>query len=676
SVFSVRDHKAWSSQINRLMLIPNSKLLISGSTISSLATLISRLQGVSEGAEWSKRFVFGSGYPETQKGDRISEIMSYLLSANLNASPSDAQRILGGNLLSLLPPRPPYFEYSDNSSAVVSEGLLGKASIGELSRILRILAARKRQIVESFDYMISDEGGSINLQNAIVTVRNPIATTANTVILLQDAVDSLIIAGWRNAFSESTDGKETDPLTTIVRAAARSDGPVLNSPSHLNRFNYALLDCLRVKNFQEILSALHFKLSLGAIKKGFLNMSRDDMRAVGVSQGDYVLVLEPKVGQWWAGRVEEDEKCPQRAVCVSHDDAEILGLTDDSFVDLVKSEGKIAELEKAIFALAAKEGFSTTELISYAYLHSDRLRSSLDGKILGRGTSIWLSGKEAGVSMTLAHSVPPLEAGELGQLAGETLEFRLSQMFRPFNVVLCISTDSNMGVQDVQLKTQLSLRRRLEPLASLVPEIAGLLEGLGSKITRMELATLASMLTIQNLLGNRSEGSMGIVNFGKSASKFSIQKRESIQTAMRFSSDFRSEEVLVSMIYSLLDTSKDFGGAAKPSEAFRAVAEYLEDFGPGMPTLVLLFANLKNMGLEDAKPFLQAIAGQDRHQIEVLNLGEESSDLAYVLDGINANVHNFSAFAADVFEGYLADVIEKIVPSRLEFMTSDESSRP
>jgi hypothetical protein len=671
TLFSVRNHKSWNSEIMRLLQIPNSRLLLAGASITSLSALVKHFRNSSVGPEWSKKFVFGSAYPETHKGDSISEILSYLLSNNLGATPEEVQRILGGNLLSMFPPRPPYYEYVDNTSSVIAEGLIGKASLSELSRIFRILAARKLQIIESFDYMIANEGGEVHLNDAILTVRNPISTTANAIVLLSNQDESLIVTGWRKSLTKKSMGRRADPLTSLAQAAARSDGSILDSPSDINRFNYALLDCLKVKNIQEILSALHFKLNMSGTKNGVLLMSEDDMKAVGVANGDLVLGMDAKEGQWWAGRAELEAECPQRTVCVSQDDAHFLGLSEESVVDIVKSEGKIKNLDRAVFSLESTGAFSRAELLSYAYLHADRLQETLDGQILGKGTSIWINGRDAGACMTLTHSVPSLESGELARLPGKSLEFRPSQMFRPFNLILAISTDSGMRVQDIELKTIQSLKRRLSTLVSVVPEIDELLSGLGPSITRMDMATLAALLLIQSLSGNRSEGSLGIVTVSESPTKFSIQKGEIIQTSMRFSNDFASEDVLVSILYSLLDSARDFGGSARLSGAFRVIAEFLEDFGSEMPTLIVLMANLGSETFDDVKPFLQAIGSRDRYQIEILNLGEEAHKLGPEFQDINVKVHQMTSFAADVFEGYLANVIENLVPGDLGRSTSD-----
>jgi hypothetical protein len=671
SLFLLRDHKAWNSEIIRLLQIPNSRLLLAGATISSLSTLIKELRSSRADFNWSKKFVFASTYPETQRGDSITEILSFLLSNNLGATPEELQRILAGNFLSMIPPRPPYYEYVDNTSSVIAEGLIGKASLGELSRIFRILAARKLQIIESFDYMIANEGGEIQLNDSVLTVRNPISKMANTVVLLNEPDDSLTVSGWRDSLTRKAPDRGVDPLRALVQSTARSDGPILQSPSDINRFNHALLECLKVRNLQEILSALHFKLNISDTRNGTIVMSEEDMRAVSLANGDLVLGMDAMEGQWWAGHVELDAGCPQRTICVSRDDALILGLSEESVVDIVKSEGKIKNLERAVFALDSTKGFSRAELLSYAYLHAERLQKTLNGHILGKGTSIWINGRDAGACMTLTHSVPPLEPGELARLIGDSLEFRPSQMFRPFNMILAISTDSGMGVQDIELKTLQSLKRRLSALVSIVPEIEDFLSRLGTPITRMDMATLAALLLIQSLSGNRTDGSLGIVTVGETPTKFSIQKGEIIQTKLQFSNDLASEDVLVSILYSLLDNSRDFGGAARLSGAIRAIAEFLEDFGTEMPTLILLLANLGGETFEDVKPFLKAIASRSRYQIEILNLGEDAQSLSSDFKDINVRVHQMASFAADVFEGYLANVIERLVMGNIDNSTSD-----
>ncbi|MFX1484762.1 MAG: hypothetical protein ACFFCP_16415, partial [Promethearchaeota archaeon] len=93
-VLGARNHKEWGKSITRLLDVPGSKVLTSGATISSLSTLVRHMRKSQSDANWSKRLIFASAYPETQFGDSISEIFSFLLSRNLAAEPEEIQRIL------------------------------------------------------------------------------------------------------------------------------------------------------------------------------------------------------------------------------------------------------------------------------------------------------------------------------------------------------------------------------------------------------------------------------------------------------------------------------------------------------------------------------------------------------------------------------------------------------
>ena len=232
-----------------------------------------------------------------------------------------------------------------------------------------------------------------------------------------------------------------------------------------------------------------------------------------------------------------------------------------------------------------------------------------------------------------------------------------------------------MGIRDIQLKTLQSTRRKLRPFVSIVPESTEFLSGLSSKSSRIEIATLAAMHTIQNLSTNRNDGEIGIVTISENPSKFSIQKGDTIRTSVQFSTELSSDEVLVSMIYSLLDTVAEVGGESNVSGAFRSIIEYLEDFGPDIPTLALVFTTDIDKELDAARPFLQALASRERYQIELFQLGEAAveASAAAQLKGIKLRFHNISGFSSDAFEGLLAEAIENLTPTKHEASHSGES---
>jgi len=229
-VFSVRDHREWGDDIIRILDVPDSRILTSGATISSISAVVKHLRKVSVDSLWSSRLVFASSYPETQVGDSISELLSFMLSKNLGAEADDIQRVVGGNILSMLPTRPPYLQYIMNNSTVVAEGLLGKASLSEFARVLRILAARRLQIVESFDYMLSRNGGVVHFDDAVMTVRDPREPSANAIALLRERDGSFRVSGWRQSFTDTITKRKAELFSTLVRAATISEGPYLILP--------------------------------------------------------------------------------------------------------------------------------------------------------------------------------------------------------------------------------------------------------------------------------------------------------------------------------------------------------------------------------------------------------------------------------------------------------------
>jgi hypothetical protein len=183
-VLKARSQKDWGKDITRLIDIPESHLLTAGASISSLSTIIRYLKKQQSDALWSRRLMFASSYPETQLGDSVSEIISYILSRNLSATAEEIQRILGGNLLALLPPRPPFVIYTENKSSVMAEETLGKAAMNELVRILQLLDAKKILRVLSVDHMVDDDGGVVQLDSAVVTVNEAHSEKATSISLI------------------------------------------------------------------------------------------------------------------------------------------------------------------------------------------------------------------------------------------------------------------------------------------------------------------------------------------------------------------------------------------------------------------------------------------------------------------------------------------------------------
>ncbi|MHA2395407.1 MAG: hypothetical protein ACXAC0_01780, partial [Candidatus Thorarchaeota archaeon] len=520
-ILSVRNHKEWGKDITRLLDVPGSRVLTSGATISTLSTLIRHMRKNQSDINWSKRLMFASAYPETQFGDSVSEVFSYLLSRNLAAQPGEIQRVLGGNMLSILPPRPTFFTYEENNTSVMAEESLGKAAMNELARIMQLLDARKILGITSLDYMIDDDGGRVHLDSAVLTLKSPTSPKATSIAVLLEKNGSVMVSGWKQAFSESLVTRDGVLLDTLVRANAKLDGPIYGSPAHLTRFDQALLTCLQVDNPRDILSALHFGVEIAKSEQGILFMCENDMTALEVTSGQYVLALDSSSGKWAAGEVRPHPRCGERSIVVSEADASLFGFRTSSVVNLVKYEDEIVDISKAILSYSASKGQDNAELSSFIHLHEKEIRHSIDGVLVGLDTQLSVGSEENDVTLCLENSEPQLLSGQVGRLAKNKTHFRPKQAFSEINLILCISKGTKMKTKDVTLKTLHAAKTQLDLLSSKVPELTRFLNGLRKNVSRSQIAALTALTVVNTLIHNRSEGRLALVSFGEKPEKFS-----------------------------------------------------------------------------------------------------------------------------------------------------------
>jgi len=663
-VLKARSQKDWGQEITRLLDIPNSKLLTAGATISSLSTIIRYLRKEQGDELWSRRLMFASSYPETQLGDSVSEILSYFLSRNLSASPEEVQRIIGGNMLDLLPPRPPFLVYTENKKSVMAEENLGKAALNELVRILQLLDARNILRIMSVDHMIEDDGGIVNIDSTVLTVAEPNSEKAISLSIVIEKNGAVMISGWKKAFTESLKKRDGMMLQTLVRANAKLDGPIFGSPAHLIRFDEALLKCLEVEEPRPIMSALHFGVEIAKTEKGVFLMCSTDMEALDVLAHDHVLALDTRTGEWCAGQVKEHSRCTERSIVVSEIDASIGGFHTSSVVNIVKIESEIPDINKIVLSYRSKKPTSNVELVSSMHLHEREILDSVQGRYVGVGSKLQAGSEVQPLTMSIGLTEPSLKSGQIGKISGDEMILRPCQTFRELNVVLCISKGKDMSKKDIPLKSLHTSIRELEELSKLVPEVGTFLNGLDESLSRAEIAALSALLVVNALAHNRTEGRLGLVTFAESPEKFSVQHGSEVKPYVEFLGDLQSEEVLVSLIFSILDSVKETGGYEEMAGAYRTIAEYLEDFGPARPTLLLVFSG--NIGKYDEEhlPFIQAIKENERYQIEFFTFGRKKNQKGAlrILKGIKARVLPIESFSSQLFIGHLLDVIDNLVP--------------
>jgi hypothetical protein len=481
--------------------------------------------------------------------------------------------------------------------------------------------------------------------------------------LLLEKNGSVLVSGWKNAFSESLLARDGILLATLVRANAKLEGPIFGSPAHLTRFDQALLSCLHVEKPSEILSALHFGIEIAKSEAGVFFMCEKDMEALEVTDEDHILALDINTGQWCAGITRQHPKCGERSIVVSESDASLFGFRNSTVVNLVRYDGEITDVEEAVLSYYSPQPSSNSELSSFMHLHEKDIRESISGVLMGIDTRLHIGGEENASAMGVKYSQPQLLPGQVGRLSDSDIDFKPQQAFSDINVVLCISKSTKMKTKDVSLKTIHAARTQLKPLIKLVPEVDTFLNGIKKTASRSQIASLAALMIVNTLIHNRTEGRLALVTFNEIPEKFSIQRGKEVQSYVEFYEDLKSEEVLISLIYSIIDAVDEVEGYESMAGAYRSIAEYLEDFGPDRPTVALVFSNSAGTYDEEHVSFLSAISKHDRYRLDVLTLGKNGNQTSSLrlLKGLNSNLIPVESFSSHTFTGYLLDLIDNLV---------------
>ena len=111
-----------------------------------------------------------------------------------------------------------------------------------------------------------------------------------------------------------------------------------------------------------------------------------------------------------------------------------------------------------------------------------------------------------------------------------------------------------------------------------------------------------------------------------------------------------------------MDAVDDVDGHENMAGAFRAIAEYLEDFGADRPTLALVLSSSVGTYDKEHLSFLRAISEHDRYRLDILSLGmnETLKSSLRLLKGLNSRVLPIETFSSQKFTGYLLDLIDSL----------------
>ncbi|MHA1908076.1 MAG: hypothetical protein ACW98Y_12325 [Candidatus Thorarchaeota archaeon] len=656
-IFSVPSYKEHEQQLKALLEIPRTRLLTSGASIGTLSSIINMLKIQSGKMHWSEKIVFASAYPETQRGDSVTEILSFILSRNLGATPLEIQRVLAGNILSLLPSRPRFKNLSPSEGAILAEGKLGETALLEISRLLRILTAQKLHRVVSIDLMTDESGGTVDFNTAVLNIEEIATTITRSVAIHVERDGSLRISGWRDSFTDSMPNRSGTLLRTLIKASDK--GPSLDAPSHLATFNKSFLTAIGVQDPRGVISSLHFDVHPEDINSGTILMCPDDMKAIGVSAGNVVTVLDAISGHWWGTRVEESNACPSRKLIVPKVDVRDIGLTENTKLDVVRYTDETIPITNVLLTYESTPGYNDAELTTHIHLAREDWERATDSKLIGMESRFLTSG---GVELDVTETEPPLQRGQLGYTQGSSIEILPRDFLSDVNLLLVIAAGNDMKVKDISLANPSTSKQFLYSFTEKVSELDRFLSNLSSQASRLDIAKLITLLTIERMRKNKTDGRLGVIFVDNSPTKFSIQKGGESQEYIEFDDDMQNEEVFASLLYSILDAGELPDGNTNPESTFRSIAEVLEDFGSERPTLVIVCSNFIGDPEGELQSYLEAISSNTNYRLDIIGMGEQFDvdHAKRVVQGLKSRILHIEDFSTFEYLGYLQWAVKNL----------------
>jgi hypothetical protein len=640
-LFSVKSHRKWEEDILKLVQMPNAKILTCGATIGSLSSLIKALEDFGGDMHWSEKVVFGSAYPETQQGDSVTEIISFLLSRNLNATHDEIQRVLGGNMLSVLSPIMDEFGVHDSYSSVFVEGSLGKTALREIFRLLKILTAQQRIHLVSANMITENSGGKMDFNSLVLGIKNVRRKKTSKIALWADKNDALGVSGWKRAFDDILKTEGAAALQASIRASDKDQE--ISSPSNLPAFNRKTLKIMGINDAEGVLSSLHYNPISQDIPSGTVRICEQDAHSLGVGENDIVTALDADSNHYWGVYAKVMGECPNRGVIVPSSDALLYGLTESSQLDLIKYNDDVVDSDEVLLTYRGIPGFTDAELATRVHMLDDEIRQITAGKLVGVGSRFVTS---PGIELVVSHLASGLDKGKLARIMDANVSVIPFELLNSMNLLLIVASGNEVRVRDVEIKTPSTLREYLRPLTETVIELGDHIASIGRVQTRWDISELLSLAIIRSMKHNESEGRLGVVFVDRNPHKFTVQKGQRTQDFLSFDDDLQNDDVYKSLLYSIMDAGEISSDKTSSAALFRSLAEMVEDVGLDLPTLAIMITPSLEFD-ESIKPYLQAMKSVGTAKLLILGVGGhlDRDSIEQVSEWIDIDFRDITAFS-------------------------------
>lgn len=420
-----------------LMGIKNVFLCISPLQLTVLEQLIHNLCELD--MEWFKHLIFGTGFPYSSSRD-VANLLTFLLSEDLPGGLRALRWIMGLNAVSLLPPKAQRKgDVESDERCIVAYGAAAKSLLSSLKSFVLHVMKRNSISLASCDYLASLSDERVNLNKFFLVLSSVKdkkfggmlflseegGDTLTLLLLRQDLVRRL-----RSRFME-------DVLRQPEIQAAISNAFKLSSGEDVEKWLKWLVEHYKEKGMISYDDINAFTVHTFNLNGRFALMNKEDMRLLGLKDGDLVIARATLTGDWYIVPVKLGEEVLGGELWVDERIINTWYVFDGDTLQIEKFEGDVPTLREVSLLLDDEEKLPEAEKV---------IENVLDGIIVGQDSRLVLLVEgDMPLTVTVVKLDPPsLMAGVIKK--GETKITVVSKgTLAPYNLFLVLDLSENMG---------------------------------------------------------------------------------------------------------------------------------------------------------------------------------------------------------------------------------------
>ncbi len=566
-----------------LMGVKNVYLCISPLSLSVLKLLVHNISEIDK--EWFKHIVFGTGFPYSTLRN-VTEALLFLLSEEFPGRLKELRWIMGLNSISFLPPKSERKgDVENGEKCVIARENIADILLSSLKNII-LHALKKNSIsIVACDYLADLNSEKVDLGKCFIGFSSVKRDKFGSMLLLSDSSNggrSVILLLLRQEIIRKLKGRFVEEIVNqpeIREAISRAS--ILSANNEMEEWIKWFIGHYKEKGLISYSDISSFTVHTFNLDNRVALMNKEDMRLLGLNDGDLIVVRTSLTGDWYIVHVNGGDNVPGGELWVDEKVINSWYVFDGDLIQVEKFEGNIPVLKEISLVIDDTEKLPEAEKV---------IENVLDGVVAGRDSRLVLMVSEdmPPVATVVKLDPPSSIAGLIKK--GETKITVVSKgALTPYNLFLVLDLSEKMtGGSPLPLDPSVIIGvKRMLPTVEEIKE---------REVSRLVASALVTSYLLVKLAGISRLNKVFFLSCSNEVNMFSILERRQVLPYLEMTPQKQKTmlRILLSYIFDKCKEEKCKGEGAI-AEAVSKIKELISALGTNEPALVLFITPEENL---------------------------------------------------------------------------------